>query len=587
VGVYETVPDALKTMSLPAGGQAYNVSLTNNGSVTCLPMIMGLQNAAPGWEVSTSYGEANITSSVFSSAGFAVTTFLAPGQSVTFQLSMNPTGATNGTYPSAALWAYWNPQDPTGARDSVAVGDVVVTTPTLTPTATNTPIPSVYRINCEGNAYVDSQGNTWAADQYYNGGASLSTTNTIAGTADPTLYQTMRYGNPFTYTFPVPAGSYQITLKFAEIFVDVKTKGTRVFNVSINGVQVLTNFDIFADVGGAYIADDKVFNNITMPTSGAITIQFGPASAYVAGVNAIQIIPQLPMATPTNTATKTDTNTATSTATASLTHTATEVATDTMTSTATKTDTATATYTATSTMTNTTTNTSTKTDTATVTYTPTNTVTNTTTNTAMNTVTNTATETVTNTMTHTPTNTVTQTATNMPTVTNTLTLTYTITNTPVFTLADTATNTPTLTMTITPTNSMTPVASSTAYGTATSTLTNPPTSPLANIPTVTQTNTPTFSSVANIEPPYPNPSRGTPISFMVQAPSSSTVTMDVFTLAFRRIDSQTVQVNGSQVILWNLTDASGAQAANGLYYVRIRVSGAQSVEKTLKVLVLR
>src|SRR5258706_13335338 len=83
--------------------------------------------------------------------------------------------------------------------------------------------------------------------------------------------------------------------------------GQRVFNVLINGSQVLTNLDIFAEVG-ANKADDKVFNNIQPNASGQIVIQLGPASVDNAKVSAIQIIPQPAV---TNTATPTLTFTVT------------------------------------------------------------------------------------------------------------------------------------------------------------------------------------------------------------------------------------------------------------------------------------
>jgi len=65
------------------------------------------------------------------------------------------------------------------------------------------------------------------------------------------------------------------------------------------------------------------------------------------------------------------------------------------------------------------------------------------------------------------------------------------------------------------------------------------------------------------------------------------VTMDIFTLAFRKITSQTSQVSSLATFEWDLRDVSGVQVANGLYYVRIHVAGVQSTTKILKVLILR
>jgi beta-glucanase (GH16 family) len=163
--------------------------------------------------------------------------------------------------------------------------------PTATPGPTATPVvASTWRLNSGGPAYVDGAGNQWSADTNFTGGkAAVPVTVNVNGTADGVLYQTERYGNPFTYTFHVPEGRYQVTLKFAETYTGVTKTGQRVFDVSINGKQVLANLDIFA-MAGSNTAVDKVFNNV-QPIGGTITIQFGPASVDNAKSTAIQIIP--------------------------------------------------------------------------------------------------------------------------------------------------------------------------------------------------------------------------------------------------------------------------------------------------------
>jgi hypothetical protein len=287
--------------------------------------------------------------------------------------------------------------------------------------------------------------------------------------------------------------------------------------------------------------------------------------------------------TPTDTATKTMTNSATNTATHTSTNTATNTATVTSSNTATRTSTDTATQTATNTATLTPAITSTFTNTAT--NTPMNTASSSATQTATNTATltpavsstftNTATNTASPTATHTATKTASSTATNSATSTATQTTTHTPTNTATVTSTDTKMNTPTATFTSTPTNS------------ATSTFSPLPTLTRTDTPTITATYTPTLSPDIVISVPFPNPSSGSPITFNVQAPGEATVTMDVFTLAFRKIYSQTVQIDGSQNFQWDLKDFSGTPVANGVYYVRIHVSGNPSVTKILKVLILR
>jgi len=177
--------------------------------------------------------------------------------------------------------------------------------------------------------------------------------------------------------------------------------------------------------------------------------------------------------------------------------------------------------------------------------------------------------------------------TNTPTNTTTLTVTKTPTKTPTNSPTSTPTNSPTVTPTNTKTNTPTVTPTNTSTSTATNTFTPSATATLTRTFTVTPTYTPTISSVVVIFAPFPNPSTGVPISFNVSVPGSSTVTMDVFTLAFRKIASQTKSIYGDQTLLWDLKDVAGVQVSDGLYYVRVHVSGTQSSTKIFKVLILR
>jgi hypothetical protein len=114
-------------------------------------------------------------------------------------------------------------------------------------------------------------------------------THAIANTTTQPLYQTERYDG-FSYTFTgLPAGSgCVVTLKFSENYWT--GAGERLFNVILNGTTVLSNFDIFADAGGQYIADDKTFST-TVNSSGEIVIQFQNGSVDYAKIDAIQLVP--------------------------------------------------------------------------------------------------------------------------------------------------------------------------------------------------------------------------------------------------------------------------------------------------------
>jgi hypothetical protein len=101
------------------------------------------------------------------------------------------------------------------------------------------------------------------------------------------VYQTNRYGN-FTYTVPglVAGASYQVRLHFAETYWS--TTGSRIFNVSINSQQVLSNFDILATAGAANKAVVRQFT-ATADGTGKVTIQFATVKDN-AQVNGIEIL---------------------------------------------------------------------------------------------------------------------------------------------------------------------------------------------------------------------------------------------------------------------------------------------------------
>jgi hypothetical protein len=154
--------------------------------------------------------------------------------------------------------------------------------------SSSTPPSNTVRVNVGGGTYTDVAGNTWSGDCCNSGGNVFSTSSQIAGTSDPALYQSERWNaGPFTYTFSgLAAGSYQVTLKFAEIAG--LGPGQRQFNVAINGTQVLSNLDVAAQVGDN-AALDKTFT--TTASNGQVTIAFTQGAADNPIVSAIQVVP--------------------------------------------------------------------------------------------------------------------------------------------------------------------------------------------------------------------------------------------------------------------------------------------------------
>ncbi|HYL16141.1 MAG TPA: malectin domain-containing carbohydrate-binding protein, partial [Terriglobales bacterium] len=152
--------------------------------------------------------------------------------------------------------------------------------------------PTSVRINAGATtSYTDNNGNTWLQDQYVTGGTAYINSNTITGsTPAPQVYHSERYGqasSSFAYNIPVSNGNYNVSLDFAEGYVT--GPGKRIFNVSINGTQVLTNFDIYAAAGGMNIPVVKTFN--VAATNGTLNINFLPGSIENPKVNGIEVVP--------------------------------------------------------------------------------------------------------------------------------------------------------------------------------------------------------------------------------------------------------------------------------------------------------
>ena len=143
---------------------------------------------------------------------------------------------------------------------------------------------SIIRINAGGGGYTAPDGRVWSADTGFSGGGTYAVGATIAGTSDATLYQSERFGN-FSYNLSVPNGTYQVTLKFAEIWFT--TAGQRVFNVTMEGQTVLSNFDILKQVTFNTALDKSFTVNVT---DGQLNVAFASVISNPK-VSAIEVVP--------------------------------------------------------------------------------------------------------------------------------------------------------------------------------------------------------------------------------------------------------------------------------------------------------
>ena len=160
------------------------------------------------------------------------------------------------------------------------------------------------------NAGGDTEG-SFASDEDFSGGTTYSSSTSVdtSGVTNPAplaVYQSVRFGN-FTYTAPnlTPNTNYTLRLHFNEVYFGANGNsggvGSRVFNVSVNGTNALSNFDIYQAAGGA---NKAVVEEVpaTSDSSGNITVQFSSVVDN-AMVNGIEVDSGSPATTPTPTPT--------------------------------------------------------------------------------------------------------------------------------------------------------------------------------------------------------------------------------------------------------------------------------------------
>ena len=196
-----------------------------------------------------------------------------------------------GTATGAPYSVPWNNPAPGSYVLSVTATDSagLTRTPAAVSYTVTRPVP-VYQIASGSGGSAP-----FAADNYYvsqgtgadTTGAAIATAG-VANAAPAAVYQGERYGGNVSYTFPglTPGASYHVRLHFAETYWNAA--GKRVFNVLINGVQVLTNYDVYALVG-KNAANVQEFNT-TADAGGRIALQFSKVidNAKVSGIEIIR-----------------------------------------------------------------------------------------------------------------------------------------------------------------------------------------------------------------------------------------------------------------------------------------------------------
>jgi len=169
----------------------------------------------------------------------------------------------------------------------------------------------VYRVNCGGGDYTDTNGNKWSADRKLTSLNSFGSTSwtagftgipaffasqrrtfqPIEGTKDWKLFQTFRFGrDQLKYHFPLPDGEYLVELYFIEPWLGIgegyDAKAMRLFDVAFNGKTVIKDLDIWKEAGSNTLLKKTIKTTVK---GGFLDINFPEVKVAQAVISAIAI----------------------------------------------------------------------------------------------------------------------------------------------------------------------------------------------------------------------------------------------------------------------------------------------------------
>lgn len=153
---------------------------------------------------------------------------------------------------------------------------------------------SPIRMVAQPPGYTDSKGRIWASDRLAVGGQVVTRSADVTGASDPQLFAGERFGN-FSYTIPVTAGKYTVTLYMSERWLGPgqpggrEGNGSRVFDVLCNGVFLERNFDVYSRTGGPNRALVRAYTDIEPNHQGNIVLSFVPIKNFPI-VSAVEVV---------------------------------------------------------------------------------------------------------------------------------------------------------------------------------------------------------------------------------------------------------------------------------------------------------
>ncbi len=143
----------------------------------------------------------------------------------------------------------------------------------------------------DGKPQIDSAGNVWQPDQYFHFGGKWDRPDiVVAGTSDQMLFKHLRNGD-FVYDIPLQPAMYELHLYF--VATEPDSTGPLTFSILLNGMTVLSGFDVNVDANGSNIADERVIRDVVPARDGFLHLRTS-GERGTATLNAIEILPGTP-----------------------------------------------------------------------------------------------------------------------------------------------------------------------------------------------------------------------------------------------------------------------------------------------------